>query len=290
MEQVCSSSELLSDLEPKLVTDFLAQLPCGRFQSRKAGMHHDCRRGKGNQPMFCHCSFPWLISYPILVAAGHTSGWLRAEGRQGWAQAGKIMCESKRHPSIPAGWLLLPWALCEQLSPLSPAGPSLQVQAAVSVPGSSLCPAPVCACLRSPFDQGGGVCLVSQGPCKRHQLQGSLGLGLGVFVKDSTTPVPQQSVFFSVRGKHGGRTEQSFKWQTYRCLYGSGTWETGGISKVKRTIFLHWKEDWALFWRDEKECDKGVVKRCSLLLKIRRGTRGIMRLCSNLKHVTSFPA
>lgn len=36
------------------------------------------------------------------------------------------MCENKSHPPIPAGWLLLfPWALCEQLSPWSPAGPSL---------------------------------------------------------------------------------------------------------------------------------------------------------------------
>lgn len=86
--------------------------------------------------------------------------------------------------------------------------PHSQVQAAVSVPSSSLCLPQV------PIWPGWGMCLVSEGPCKGHQLQGSLQLSLGVFVKYSTTPVPQQSVFFRVRGKHGGRTEQRFKVMT----------------------------------------------------------------------------
>lgn len=162
-------------------------------------------------------------------------------------------------------------------------GPHFQVQAAVFVPSSCLCPAPVCACLRSAFGQGGGVCLVSEGPCKRHQLQGSLELSLGVFVKYSTMQCHSREWSSAWGGSVVGEQSRIPKqWQTCRCLYGSDTWETGGISKVERTIFLCCREDWALFWRDEKECDKGVVKRCSLLLKIRRGIWGIMRLYSNL--------
>lgn len=57
---------------------------------------------------------------------------------------------------------------------------------------------------------------------------------MGVFVKYSTRPMPQQSVFFTVRGKQGGRTEQSFKvkinvqvlvWLRYLRLEESPKWK-----------------------------------------------------------------
>lgn len=87
-------------------------------------------------------------------------GLAEGRGEAGWAQADKTMCENKRDPSIPAGWLLLPWALCEQLSPLSAAGPSL--------PGAS---SSVCAQLLSVPASGPHLAREGDVPCFRRAMQ-----------------------------------------------------------------------------------------------------------------------
>lgn len=89
-----------------------------------------------------------FLSHPgsSMAHLGLAEGRGEAEVGTGWQKS----CVKTR-----AGWLLLCWALCEQLSPLSPAGPSLPGASSsvcaqlLSVPSSSLCPAPVCAQLLS---------------------------------------------------------------------------------------------------------------------------------------------
>lgn len=51
---------------------------------------------------------------------------------------------------------------------------------------------------------------------------------MGVFVEYSTTPVPQQSVIFSVRGKRGERTGQNFK----------------AMTNVQVFVWLRYLRDW----------------------------------------------
>lgn len=81
MKQVCSSSELLSDLEPKLVTDSLAQLPWGTFQRRKAELH-GCTMTAGEEKEISHV-LPLLFTLThVLPHPGSSRAHLGlAEGR-----------------------------------------------------------------------------------------------------------------------------------------------------------------------------------------------------------------
>lgn len=111
MEQECSSSELLSDLDPKLVTDSLHNCPRGHSRGERQGELHGCTMTAGEEREISHV-LPLLFTLTHALSHPGSSrahlGLPEGRGEAGWAQAGKILCENKRDPSMPAGWLLFP--------------------------------------------------------------------------------------------------------------------------------------------------------------------------------------
>lgn len=152
-----------------------------------------------------------------------------------------------------------------------------------------LCPAPVCSQLLSASAPGPCLARVGDVPGFRRAMQKAPAAG---------QPWASFGCICEVQHKASATAERVVQcegkaWWENRAEFQSNDKRAGVcMAQIPERLeeSLKWKELFFYVWRDEKECDKGVEKRCSLLLKIRRGTWVIMRLCSNLKHVTSFPA
>lgn len=219
----------------ELVTDPLAQLPWGDPRGERQGELHGCTMTAGVGREISHVlpllfTLTHVLSHPGSSRAHPRAGWGQREGKGGHRLAKPV----KTRETLP----FLQGGSCSPGHRVSSSHHWVQQDPDFHCKQQCLCPAPVCAqllsvpssCLglpRVPIWPGWGMYLVSEGPCKSHQLQGNLDLSLGVFVKYSTRPAPQQSVF-SVRGKHGGRTEQSLE----------------AMTNVQVFVWLRYPRDW----------------------------------------------